>query len=441
MAKVLAPPDMLKKLECSLCKCYLSVFPIYIRSDGNNPICGRCKVPNDEYLRDEAYEAIAQFLIFPCAEEKNGCIEQMRPLALKDHEHSCVSRKLDCPSKKITFCKWSGPNKDLLAHFVAMHNELVLANSKFEINFIRSTNEVMLMPFQDELFLIKKEMDSRTGTFICSCTQIFLKANPDKFNYYLRVVTRNLSNCHKFSERSTNPTWEERTKFTINEINDILNDPPAVIALIEIVKIATNYEENKNNENNKVEVDWEALRHLECPVCLGYFLGRIYQCSKGHSICDNCKNKMQVCPVCRGTIQETRNFVLEKYIAEHKDMMYPCKYYKAGCSLLKKPSEIQNHEKSCDYGPLDCPVSKEANCLQKFTKVEIMDHVDNNHDTFVLKTDKINIPFATASPFNRSFCKVYLIKFSNRLFKVGITYFCLLKDFFFNIILGILQVF
>lgn len=415
MAKVLTPPDLLKKLECSLCKCYLSVFPIYIRSDGNDPICGRCKVPSDDYIRDEAYEAISQFLIFPCAEEKNGCVEQMTPLTLKDHEHSCVSRKLDCPSKKFTSCKWSGPNNDLLAHFVATHNELVLADPKFEINFISSTNEVILMPFQDELFLIKKEMDCRTGTFICSCTQILLKANPDKFNYYLRVVTRNGSYYHKFSERSTDPTWEERTKFTINEIKEILNDPPAVIAVIEIVKIAPNKD---NDKNNKLEVDWEALRHLECPVCLGYFHANIYQCDQGHSICDDCKTKLTSCPVCRGSIQTTRNFVLENYIADHKNMMYPCKYYKSGCSVFTKPSEIENHEESCDYAPLECPVGKEEDCEEKFTKAQIMNHVDDYHNGYVLKTDKVNITFpngVASSPF----CRVDLIKFSNRLFKVS----------------------
>lgn len=412
MAKVLIPSDLLKKLECSLCKLHLSVFPIFIRKDGNKPICGRCKVPNDVYIRDEAYEAIAQFLIFPCAEEKNGCLEQMSPLSLKDHEQTCLWRKWDCPSKNFTFCKWHGPNKELRAHFVAMHDELMLTDQEFKINFSSSANGIMLIPFHDKLFLVKKEMDSRTGTFTCSCTQIIMKKSLENFNYFVQI--KGTSCSHNCSIRSTTPTKEDQTTISTDEIKDLLNDSPVVIAVIQIVTTTLNDKEDKSSENR---FDWQLLRKLKCPVCLEYFCKPIYQCKNGHGICNQCKSKIQYCPVCKAGIQSSRNLTLEEIA---KWMNYPCKYNRTGCSVALKFPEIKHHEKFCDYGSIECPVSAKEKCMQKITKANIMRHVLKNHRKHVLNTNKINIPINTMYKVP-NIKETFLFQFSNRLFKVSIS--------------------
>merc|ERR1711922_105034 len=40
----------------------------------------------------------------------------------------------------------------------------------------------------------------------------------------------------------------------------------------------------------------------ECPVCLLPYTpdSRVFQCSKGHFVCGNCKPRVQHCPMCRG---------------------------------------------------------------------------------------------------------------------------------------------
>ena len=45
----------------------------------------------------------------------------------------------------------------------------------------------------------------------------------------------------------------------------------------------------------------QMLREAECPVCLHMMLGRIWQCSAGHLLCDTCHGRPEVatCPTCR----------------------------------------------------------------------------------------------------------------------------------------------
>nr|CAD7204373.1 unnamed protein product [Timema douglasi] len=58
------------------------------------------------------------------------------------------------------------------------------------------------------------------------------------------------------------------------------------------------------------------LSLLECPVCLEYMQTPIQQCLNGHSLCSNCRPKLDKCPSCRRSLSTTsRNVALEQ-IAE-----------------------------------------------------------------------------------------------------------------------------
>lgn len=412
--KLYVPSELLDKLHCSVCNGYLSVFPVHIKNDGDNPICGRCKIPNeDEYLRDEAFEGIAQFLIFPCSQSKNGCDQQLTPLKLKDHENCCTHRKLDCPSKNYSRCNWQGSNKDLKAHFEASHPQLVIADRKFEIQFLNSIKENLVMPFENELFIVKKEIDSRSGSFICSVEHVIQEEDPDSYNYFIRAESGNGTYYHKCPERSTSASAEEKTKFFADFIREQLHDPASIIAKIEIFKSNIIEDEAKVKVDvRSADVDWELLGELECPVCFDYMLPPIYQCISGHSICASCKPQVARCPICPGEIRNTQNYSLEKLTTR---MMYPCKYHKMGCAITLKSSEIRSHEGSCEFGPYVCPLSEEETCTKKYNKSELISHVENNHPEYILKSDKINVPMGGGDQLIQ---KYYLIKFSNKLFKV-----------------------
>ena len=76
---------------------------------------------------------------------------------------------------------------------------------------------------------------------------------------------------------------------------------------------------------------------LECPVCSRISLPPIMQCRNGHVTCNNCRMKVQQCPVCRDADIDIRNMFAEKAISY---MTIPCEYQPYGCNM-----EIQYRDK------------------------------------------------------------------------------------------------
>ncbi len=74
-----------------------------------------------------------------------------------------------------------------------------------------------------------------------------------------------------------------------------------------------------DNPNNRRSAAMEANADLECPVCLQTRHDcRIYQCSNGHLICDNCYKQVRECPTCREQLptKPIRCIIAEKEIAK-----------------------------------------------------------------------------------------------------------------------------
>ncbi|XP_060523897.1 uncharacterized protein LOC132700534 [Cylas formicarius] len=420
-SKLSLPVEVLQNLKCSLCMLELSVYPVHIKIDGKMAVCGRCKVPNDlDYIRDEAYELIAQFILFTCPQERNGCKVQLTPLNMKDHELACTYKKIACPSKAYLRCEWCGPHSDLKKHFEESHKELLLTDQKFEVNFVNSLKESLLLPFKNEIFIIKNEVDARTQTLTCEVEHIIQKENPAKYNYHLRLDTGNQTYSYKCPQRSTSPASDERvTKLLSQFINDQLCRPATIIATVEIVEknFAEEVEEDVKGDTVKnPEIDWEMLSDLECPVCFEYMPPPIYQCLTGHCICATCKPSLKECPICKAELDNTQNFTLEKVAMK---LNYPCKYYKMGCPESFKSTEIRTHEESCEYGPYDCPVGELTSCKEKCNRSKIINHIEIYHGNYILKSDRINIAMDDAK---QECDRYYLIKFRSKLFKLCFAY-------------------
>ena len=55
---------------------------------------------------------------------------------------------------------------------------------------------------------------------------------------------------------------------------------------------------------------------LECPVCLKVPRSApIFQCERGHVVCNECHPKLVTCPVCRLPLGNTRSLISEKVLA------------------------------------------------------------------------------------------------------------------------------
>jgi len=65
----------------------------------------------------------------------------------------------------------------------------------------------------------------------------------------------------------------------------------------------------------------EILHLLECPVCFETSKPPITLCSNGHNICSACKGKINKCPICQGSLTNTRNWHAEhsyEVLTSHK---------------------------------------------------------------------------------------------------------------------------
>lgn len=59
---------------------------------------------------------------------------------------------------------------------------------------------------------------------------------------------------------------------------------------------------------------------LQCPVCLDTSQDIQVQCINGHHICNQCRQQLQICPVCKSPFIATRNLVVEQLSAKLHDI-------------------------------------------------------------------------------------------------------------------------
>lgn len=71
-----------------------------------------------------------------------------------------------------------------------------------------------------------------------------------------------------------------------------------------------------------------------CPICMHTYSGHILQCDQGHTVCQNCQDKLTECPTCQGKFSGTRNYALEQIIAKFKEQI----------NITNKPTNIASEQ-------------------------------------------------------------------------------------------------
>ncbi|KAJ2940266.1 hypothetical protein O0L34_g11835 [Tuta absoluta] len=119
---------------------------------------------------------------------------------------------------------------------------------------------------------------------------------------------------------------------------------------------------------------------LNCRTCGKKYGLNIFQCSKGHSSCRDCKLNNVPCGICRGPIGDTRNIAMETYISERKA---PCPNSDDGCSLLLKIADMDAHLKECPFREFVCPLvtlfGHREKCRWRGKLTQIVSHFDDVH--------------------------------------------------------------
>ncbi|KAK7872786.1 hypothetical protein R5R35_011911 [Gryllus longicercus] len=104
----------------------------------------------------------------------------------------------------------------------------------------------------------------------------------------------------------------------------------------------------------------------------------IVLCESGHSICQNCREKVEVCPICKGEYPGIRNRLAED-IATHIALQR-CKNDNRGCQELVPTNELDVHEADCPYRLYLCRM-----CKGRVIFHEMSDHFEKLHPENVMK--------------------------------------------------------
>eukprot|EP00467_Chlorarachnion_reptans_P003237 CAMPEP_0114519094 /NCGR_PEP_ID=MMETSP0109-20121206/18810_1 /TAXON_ID=29199 /ORGANISM="Chlorarachnion reptans, Strain CCCM449" /LENGTH=286 /DNA_ID=CAMNT_0001699791 /DNA_START=155 /DNA_END=1012 /DNA_ORIENTATION=- len=125
---------------------------------------------------------------------------------------------------------------------------------------------------------------------------------------------------------------------------------------------------------------------LECPVCVQHFLGEIYLCVAGHSVCEQCHKKLHektgmgeyngLCPICRGPFSGARNFTLEDIIPL---VALPCPYKENDCPFVGKGKARLEHKETCIHRPIRCLFHRcYPDCQWYGNPSNLLEHLDSH---------------------------------------------------------------
>ncbi|XP_001352813.2 probable E3 ubiquitin-protein ligase sinah [Drosophila pseudoobscura] len=121
------------------------------------------------------------------------------------------------------------------------------------------------------------------------------------------------------------------------------------------------------------------LSLLECPVCFGYIMPPIMQCTRGHVICSSCRHKLTLCPVCRVPMSNIRNLAMENVASK---LIFPCKHSYFGCKHRMTYSEKKLHEDDCEFRPFFCPYPDDK-CVWQGPLKDVFNHLTATHDNVI----------------------------------------------------------
>ncbi|XP_023241879.1 E3 ubiquitin-protein ligase SIAH1B-like [Centruroides sculpturatus] len=93
-----------------------------------------------------------------------------------------------------------------------------------------------------------------------------------------------------------------------------------------------------------------------CPICYTLVQPPIYQCSNGHIVCYQCRERITQCPTCRETLGYIRCLFAEQIV---QTLEAPCSNQPLGCPEILPSSVREEHERNCRFRPIVCPVDKD----------------------------------------------------------------------------------
>ncbi|KAF5286681.1 hypothetical protein FQA39_LY16164 [Lamprigera yunnana] len=175
-----------------------------------------------------------------------------------------------------------------------------------------------------------------------------------------------------------NSLSKSKSKAGANNIN-----MPTPLEVVNTQKTEANLAKLKLGETSG-QIKGHTLGELECPICNEYMSTPIFICPTGHSICNTCTTNLQHCPLCRQTMQNTRNFTLEN-LAE--TLTFLCCYKEQGCNVNLIPQHLKIHELHCTFAYGRCPLKLIISCPDNDI-IDIIGHLRQKHPTYIVEANQ-----------------------------------------------------
>ena len=116
---------------------------------------------------------------------------------------------------------------------------------------------------------------------------------------------------------------------------------------------------------------------LQCPVCLlvPNKPEKVNVCYNGHLICNECREKISLCPICRSDKLDLQSPLLKKIFDSLPSM---CPNYGSGCQRsFDDGEELKEHENHCEFRRIDCIV---FSCQERVTFENYIMHLRELHN-------------------------------------------------------------
>ncbi|CAH1176924.1 unnamed protein product [Phaedon cochleariae] len=354
--------------KCWLCENLLSVPPIMVLSkDGKQLKCGRCKNNEEKpsICRNFAFENVAMFSSVPCMYKDCNKITPWKEV--ERHEDACDKKTIKCPiyyeecegifqvDSVVSHCRrfhadkifFNTFNYELSTHPLSRMICFLAYNGDHPQNFILmiintfSSSEVYVASLKeiDECFRYDLKLSStKNGTSVTYEDQPISKYVEMDHCLTCMVAECDLPRYPHTKMQQRIPVNIHFKKIDLTVMKPLFGDISKIKFTITIVP------KEKYSDSSLGTVNQCLKKELCCPICMEYMISEIYNCEKGHVLCNTCKIQLTECPSCGTNIGESRSFPLENLADE---VVLTCLFYKNGCKFTGKLKSLSSHEKEC----------------------------------------------------------------------------------------------
>ncbi|KAJ3644484.1 hypothetical protein Zmor_022209 [Zophobas morio] len=376
-------------LKCFICKNYLSYFPISLCSN-NQSICGRCTPPEDTtHYQDRAFETLCQSVKFPCRYHLDGCIEELVPEDVPQHEQTCRFRKTGCVLTKPQQCAWFGPLPTLLRHYQEDHPDVFLKQGEFEMDVARSEEKDYFLEYNNSLviFTIKFDCEDKKLLF---CLYSNENQDFDDTSSYLSLKSGNVTVSYDFNLTSCHT--KSFTELSLHCFCCSKNEEESVLGKISIGKRqavkdeCTPHLEETNSEivpsfSSFNVIGSNILDLLMCQKCKKFATPPFYRGLYNLDIvCSKCRSSSyREC--CRNSSfrSDFRDYKLDDVVTL---VDYQCPNNKNGCTYTAKYEQMPAHYQFCQYVAEICFL--DTGCLWNGPVKNAAKHIFDAHENLFI---------------------------------------------------------